>query len=71
LLDQAAVQATADALQAEVTDPQTQQNVANAVQNGAWGTLLALGLAAAAAIGGGVMGAKAREDERRVTNATA
>jgi DNA uptake protein ComE-like DNA-binding protein len=45
-----------------VTDPQNQEAVANAVSANAWRTLLGLGLAAAAAILGGIAGS-GRKDE--------
>lgn len=54
----AGVQATAQALQNAAADPQNQQAVADAVSTNAWRALLSLGLAAAAAIGGGALGAR-------------
>lgn len=57
LPDGAAVQATAQALTDSVT-PQQIDQAANTTANSAWGTLLSLGLAAAAAIGGGYLGAR-------------
>ncbi|GAB4202916.1 MAG: hypothetical protein OHK0022_26570 [Roseiflexaceae bacterium] len=52
-----AAQATAQALGNQITPEQTQQ-VANSARDAAWTTLLSLGLAAAAAIGGGYLGAR-------------
>lgn len=52
-----AVQATAQALANSVT-PQDVNQAAGKAADGAWGALLSLGLAAAAAIGGGVVGAR-------------
>lgn len=52
------VQATAQAVATVVTNPQNIENAADTVGNTAWGTLLSLGLAAAAAIGGGYLGAR-------------
>lgn len=54
-----AAQATAQALQAQVT-PERVEQASDVASRAAWGTLLALGLSAAAAIGGGYMGARAR-----------
>lgn len=65
-----AVQATAQALGQAAQDPQNQQAAADAVADGAWGTLLSFGLAAAAAIGGGMLGARREEDERIGAGAT-
>jgi hypothetical protein len=56
--------ATAQAAVDNVT-PQQVENAADAAANGAWGTLLSLGLAAAAAIGGGYVGAQQAESNRR------
>lgn len=56
-----AVQATAQAVAGQVT-PDRVENAVNNVAPAAWGTLLSLGLAAAAAIGGGALGAKPRDD---------
>ncbi|HEU5011174.1 MAG TPA: hypothetical protein VFT66_01430 [Roseiflexaceae bacterium] len=53
-----AAQATAQALQQQA--PQIANQVADTGARAAWGTLLSLGLAAAAAIGGGVVGARPR-----------
>ncbi len=61
----AAAQATAEAIQGAVSDPQNQEAAANNVSRTAWGTLLSLGLAAAAAIGGGYVGARPRAVIRR------
>lgn len=57
----AAAQATAQAAINSVT-PQDVNNVAGNAANGAWGTLLSLGLTAAAAIGGGWLGTRRRDD---------
>ncbi len=51
--------ATAQAITPNVT-PQNVNQVAGQAANAAWGTLLSLGLAAAAAIGGGYVGARPR-----------
>lgn len=64
-----AVQATAQALGQAAQDPQNQQAAADTVSRGAWGTLLSLGLAAAASIGGGILGSRREEDERIGTGA--
>lgn len=53
----AAAQATAQAVAAQVTPARVEQ-ATDAVGRGAWGTLLSLGLAAAAAIGGGYLGTR-------------
>ncbi|MDQ2809644.1 MAG: hypothetical protein M3Z04_22445, partial [Chloroflexota bacterium] len=53
-------QATAQAVANSIT-PDTQKKAADATSQGAWGTLLSLGLAAAAAIGGGFLGARERQ----------
>lgn len=55
---QQAAQATAQALQQQA--PQIANQVADTGASAAWGTLLSLGLAAAAAIGGGVVGSRPR-----------
>jgi hypothetical protein len=52
-----AVQATAQAITDQVT-PQRVESAANTAGTAAWGTLLSLGLAAAAAIAGGYLGAR-------------
>lgn len=65
-----AIQATAQALGAAAQDPQNQQAAADAVSRGAWGALLSLGLAAAASIGGGILGARREEDEQIGAGAT-
>jgi hypothetical protein len=52
-----AIQATAQALGDQVT-PQRVETAANSAGSAAWGTLLSLGLAAAAAIAGGYLGAR-------------
>jgi hypothetical protein len=52
-----AAQATAQALGSQITPAQIQQ-VADSARNAAWATLLSLGLAAGAAIGGGYLGAR-------------
>jgi hypothetical protein len=52
-----AVQATAQAIAGQVT-PQRVEAAANTAATAAWGTLLSLGLAAAAAIAGGYFGAR-------------
>lgn len=46
-------------LQQQAADPQNQEAVANTIADNAWRTLLSLGLAAAAAIGGGYLGSRA------------
>lgn len=56
-----ALQATAQAVGRAVTDPTNVQQAADVAGNTAWGTLLSLGLAAAAAIGGGYLGARQHE----------
>lgn len=61
-----AAQATAQALPGQVT-PQQVENAADAGGRTAWGTLLWLGLGAAAAIGGGYLGGQ--NSRRRVVNA--
>ncbi|HEY0603379.1 MAG TPA: hypothetical protein VGD58_10730 [Herpetosiphonaceae bacterium] len=53
-----AVQATAQALQNQATDPANQEAAADAVRNGAWGTLASLLLGLAAAALGGYLGAR-------------
>lgn len=55
---QQSAQATAQALEQQA--PQIANQVANSGASAAWGALLSLGLAAAAAIGGGVAGARPR-----------
>lgn len=55
-----AVQATAQAAIDSVT-PTDVNNAADNAANGAWGTLLSLGLTAAAAIAGGYLGSRRRE----------
>jgi hypothetical protein len=52
-----AAQATAQAL-ADGTSPGQVESIADTASDAAWGTLLSLGLAAAAAIGGGYLGAR-------------
>lgn len=54
-------QATAQALQNEVT-PERVEQAADIASRTAWGSLLGLGLAAAAAIGGGYLGASSRRE---------
>ncbi len=56
----AGAQATAQAITTNIT-PDMQKQAADATSKGAWGTLLSLGLAAAAAIGGGFLGARERQ----------
>jgi hypothetical protein len=56
-----AAQATAQALGDQVTPGQVEQ-VADTARNAAWGTLLSLGLAAAAAVAGGYAGARPNKD---------
>lgn len=48
--------------QAELSDPRNQEQIASTIRDNAWRTLLGLGLAAAAAIGGGVLGARRDDD---------
>lgn len=48
-------------VQAVANDPAQQKAAADNTSKGAWGTLLSLGLAAAAAIGGGFLGARERQ----------
>ena len=55
-----AAQATASALAAQVT-PERVETAVNNAGPAAWGTLLSLGLAAAAAIGGGYLGSRPRD----------
>lgn len=55
-----AVQSTAQAVAGQVTPERVETAVNNAAP-AAWGTLLSLGLAAAAAIGGGIAGARTNE----------
>ncbi len=65
---QAAAGAAAGAAQdaaAQVT-PQDAENVANNAGRGAWGTLLWLGLGAAAAVGGGYLGSRGDNPRRTV-----
>ena len=72
----AAASAAAGALeqvQQQASDPRTQEQIADTIRDNAWRTLLGLGLAAAAAIGGGVLGARrdAADDDHAVTTARA
>lgn len=67
--DNPALQATAQALGNAVTDPTNVQQAADVAGTTAWGTLLSLGLAAAAAIGGGYLGARQREETVTMTRA--
>jgi hypothetical protein len=60
----AAAQQQAQQLQQQATDPQTQQEIADTISANAWRVLLSLGLAAAAAIGGGALGARTAADRR-------
>ncbi|MDQ2997508.1 MAG: hypothetical protein M3R61_10680 [Chloroflexota bacterium] len=57
----AAAQATATALAGQVTPGRVEQ-AADTADNAAWGTLLSLGLAAAAAIAGGYAGARPKPE---------
>jgi hypothetical protein len=57
-------QATAQALGQAATDPQNVEQAADTAANTAWGTLLSLGLAAAASILGGYLGARPRDRVR-------
>lgn len=59
-----AVQQQAQQLQQQASDPQNQQAIADSVSANAWRVLLSLGLAAAAALAGGMLGAR-HVDERR------
>ena len=49
-------------VQQQASDPRTQEEIANTIRDNAWRTLLGLGLAAAAAIGGGVLGTRRDTD---------
>lgn len=61
------VQATAQAVATAVNvTPQDVENVADTASQTAWGTLLSLGLAAAAAIGGGYLGARQEQTQTSV-----
>lgn len=60
--------ATAQAAISNVT-PQDVNNAADTAASGAWGTLLSLGLTAAAAIGGGYLGARPTGNTRAVRRA--
>ena len=57
-------------VQQQARDPRTQEQVADTIRDNAWRTLVGLGLAAAAAIGGGVLGTR-RDDDTDHTVATA
>jgi len=59
-----AAQATAQAL-GEGTSPGQVESIADTASDTAWGTLLSLGLAAAAAIGGGYLGARGPSHDYR------
>jgi hypothetical protein len=62
-----------DQVQQQASDPRTQEQIATTVRDNAWRTLLGLGLAAAAAIGGGILGSRrdAHDDDHAVTTARA
>lgn len=60
-----------DQVQQQASDPRTQEQVADTIRDNAWRTLLGLGLAAAAAIGGGVLGSRRDDDGDDHTVATA
>ena len=64
-----AVQGTAQAVAGQVT-PERVENAVNSAGPAAWGTLLSLGLAAAAAIGGGVLGARAQDTDTMTISST-
>jgi len=59
-----------DQVQQQASDPRTQEQIANTIRDNAWRTLLGLGLAAAAAIGGGILGSR-REDDHAVATTRA
>lgn len=65
--------AAIEQVQQQASDPRTQEQIAGTIRDNAWRTLLGLGLAAAAAIGGGVLGARrdADDDDHRVATANA
>ena len=65
----AGAQATAQALAASIS-PADQKNAADTTSKTAWGILLALGLAAAAAIAGGFLGARSRPEVVTHTSST-
>ena len=58
-------------VQQQASDPRTQEQVADTIRDNAWRTLLGLGLAAAAAIGGGVLGSRRDDPDHTVTTARA
>jgi hypothetical protein len=62
-------QATAQAIGQAATDPQNIDRAADIAGSTAWGTLLSLGLAAAAAMLGGYLGARPRDRVRVATGA--
>jgi hypothetical protein len=60
----ATAQAGAEAVQNQLANPNTQQSIADSISTNAWRTLLSLGLAAAAAIGGGYVGGRNKAERR-------
>jgi hypothetical protein len=63
----ATAQAGAEAVQNQLANPSTQQSIADSISTNAWRTLLSLGLAAAAAIGGGYIGGRNKAERQAYT----